>query len=374
MNVSSLNESTAIPPELPDFCDSSTLLDLRDHDKESLSGYFYSRGESNIILTFYPFTVLFGVIANSLFLLVLFRIPEMRTVTNAYLGNLAVADLLIITSVNYQFLGFYLISPQVKTLGYRSSFGMGLNVTIQYTATFTSTTLVFVMTVERYLGICKPLYHRMVMGKCHTFILIAGTWIFGAVFSCILIAPRSYVLVKTCVMWPENEDFKNLPNVIHSRAPIREFYQNMPPIFQLLLFALVMICNTVMYAQIIKKLHERVSQFTQETRQVMQTRNQVARLLIANGTVFFLCYIPFYIFRFNASLLAFSHQKIGFKLTSNQRGVIDWMVVALLMINSIINPVIYSVTNPRYRAAFAQVFCCRGFRRSKGTTFSQDSS
>ena len=374
VNVSSHSELMPILPELPNFCDKSSILDLRDFDKDSLSEYFYSRAESSIILGFYPVTFLFGVIANSLFLLVLFQNQDMRTVTNAYLGNLAVADLLVIFSVDYHFLGFYLFSPQVKTLGYTSSVGMGFNVTIQYMAHFTSIALVFTMTVERYLGICEPFYHRLIARKGRTFTLIAASWIFGALYSCALIAPRSFVLVKTCIIWPDAEAFQNLPNVLYSRQPIHMFYRNMPPILQLFPFSIVMTCNTVMYAHIIKKLHKRVARFTEEMRQIMLVRNQVARLLIANGSVFFLCYIPFYIFRFNEALLMLTQQNYGFKLKPTQIGAFDWVVVFLVSLNSIINPVIYSVTNERYRAAFARVFRSRRLCRKQEATSSIDNT
>ena len=120
-----------------------------------------------------------------------------------------------------------------------------------------------------------------------------------------------------------------------------------------------MICNTCMYFHIIRKLHKRVARFKTKLQSV-QVRNQVARLLIANGIAFFILYIPFYITRFNESLLVLTHQKYGFKLTATQRGAIFRLVACLVTINSIINPIIYGITNQRYHRAFVQVFSCKG--------------
>ncbi len=353
------NEVQTVPSHLSSFCESKTVLDFSTSSDDSLSRYFYSTEESSIILVFYPITFIFGVLANGLFLLVLFRIPEMRTVTNAYLGNLAICDLMLLCSVDYHFLGFYFMSPRVKTLGYNSSFGMGLNVTVQYACHFTSVALLFMVTVERYLGICKPLKHTLVVKKGRTLTLIISTWIFGFAYSCVFVAPRSYVLVKRCVVWPKDEKYNGLPNVLHSRQPIHPFYKTNPPILQVLPFIVVLACNSIMYGLIIKKLHKRVARFTNEMKQVAQIRNQVARLLIINGTIFFFLYTPFYVVRLNDTLLQLTGNNCGFKLTASQKGALDWSVVCLLTINSIINPVIYGITNERYRRAFASVFSCR---------------
>ena len=362
INTSSVSFNDSVELNLPEFCNLSSILDLRSSDEDSISRYFYSTGEIIVILGFYPVTLLIGLVANIAFLLVLLQIPDMRTVTNAYLGNLALADLLLLCSADYHFLIAYFLSPKVKLLPYNYSIGMAINVTIQYMSHFTSIALVFFVTIERYLGICKPLYQGVVVRKGRTCILIVSAWVFGLIYSCAFVAPRSYVLVKTCVLWPEGDKYDDLPTLITSRSPIHPFYKNMPEILQMFPFSFAVICNTCMYWQIVRELHLRVSLFD-ETVQIAKVRNQVARLLIANGVVFFLCYIPFYISRFNDSLLVLTHQNYGFEMSASQRGAVDWMVVCLLTINSIINPIIYGITNQRYRRAFVHVFSCRSLNR-----------
>ena len=354
----SLQDSLAI--NLPEFCKLNSVLDLRSVDEDSLSRYFYNIWEiAIIILGFYPVTLMIGLATNIAFLFVLLLVPEMRTVTNAYLGNLAVADLLVLCSVNYQVLVSYFLSPKVRSLPYNSSIGSAINTTIQYMAHFTSIALVFFMTIERYLGICKPLYLRVVVRKGRTRTLIVSAWVFGLIYSCTLVAPRIYVFVKICVLWPEGDKYDNLPLLITERSPIHPFYENMPQILQIFPFGFVMICNTCMYFHIIRKLYKRVARFKTKLQSV-QVRNQVARLLIANGIAFFILNIPFYITRFNESLLVLTHQKYGFKLTATQRGAIYRLVACFGTINSIINPIIYGITSERYRRAFIQVFSRRG--------------
>ena len=55
-------------------------------------------------------------------------------------------------------------------------------------------------------------------------------------------------------------------------------------------FTLVMIASIIMYALIIRQLSKRVLQFdegNQQGRKITKDRDNVARLLIANGAVFF---------------------------------------------------------------------------------------
>ena len=351
---------------LPEFCNLNSVLDLRSSDEDSISSYFYGTVEVITVLGFYSVTLLFGLVTNVVFLLAILQIPDMRTITNAYLGNLAVADLLALCSVDYHILASYFMSPKVRTMSYNSSIGCAINVTIQYASHFTSIALVFIVTIERYLGICKPLYHHVVSKKGRTCKLIVAAWVFGLIYSCAFVAPRKYVVVKTCVLWPEGEEYDSLPTVITSRSPIHPFYKDLPQILQIFPFAFALMCNICMYYLIIKKLHRRVSRFNQmiHARQIARVRNQIARLVIANGIVFFLCYIPYYIFRFSDGLFELTHQKYGFELTAKQRGVIVRIVVCLATINSIINPIIYGISNQSYRRALGHVFTCRSLNRA----------
>ena len=60
----------------------------------------------------------------------------------------------------------------------------------------------------------------------------------------------------------------------------------------------------------------------------------------------------------NDGLLLATNGEIGFQLSRNEHGALLLSARGLITINSVIHPVIYSVTNPRYRKAFVQVFTC----------------
>ena len=65
---------------------------------EELVQQIYSAAQNSAVIIFfvYPVVILFGLLANFTFLLTVCRVQEMRTVTNFYLANLAVSDIMFI--------------------------------------------------------------------------------------------------------------------------------------------------------------------------------------------------------------------------------------------------------------------------------------
>ena len=110
---------------------------------------------------------------------------------------------------------------------------------------FTSQVLITCVATERFIAICYPLYQQMVGGKSCTRKIIIGSWIFGG-------------------------------NLGHLGGTIS--------------YLLACIVNFLMYANIIITLKRRSSHDLGTSEHNVQYEvNQVARLLITNGAVFFLC-------------------------------------------------------------------------------------
>ena len=222
------------------------------------------------------------------------------------------------------------------------------------------------MTVERYLGICKTFYHRLIIAKGRTVKLIVFAWVFGLASSCAFLGSPAVGMAKTCVLWPESTFYHILPRVLHTFSPPSNpiYTSGMFRILQAIPFTLAMIVTVILYVLIIQKLSKRVSQFdqgNQQGRQISKVRDNVAQLLIMNGIVFFLAYIPFYVNRFNRGLLVITDNRVGYQMTPSTSGIVNWFTVCLATVNSFINPVIYNLTNQRYRRAFIYVFTCKIF-------------
>ena len=351
-------------------CDNASVLDLRNvSDKEIATQFYYSDAEKFVILVFYPCLLAFGLVGNLAFLAVVAKMPSMRTITNNYLANLAVCDIFIICTESYDIFIAYLVSPDVKMTSYNTSYGCSIVFGLLYIGHFTSFWIVIIMSFERYMAICRPLQHRMVAAIGRTKKLILLAWTVGFL-NTVFILPGFSSLRKSCILWPDKVKYNAAPSVLKRCVPLLPFYKSLVFIVQVIPYIITVVLSSCMYYRILKTLNTRLSSTTINNskdrtaalnKQRAETaRNQVARLLIATGVLLILCMAPYYVTRFNDALLYLSDNKFGFRLEQDQYGVLLWVVRGISTINSVINPVIYSVTNRRYRRAFLQVFTCAG--------------
>ncbi|XP_072022958.1 thyrotropin-releasing hormone receptor-like [Amphiura filiformis] len=358
-----MNSTLSLDDDLQ--CSSDAIIDLRFANPKDISAWFYTQADRYIILVCFPLLFIFGVIGNGAFLLVVAFIEEMRTKTNFYLVNLAVADLIFILAEVYENLITHLISPTVKSLSYNTPVGCGLMFTAIFGSHFASVAFMVLLALERYLAICKPLKHRMLVAKRRTLSLVVMAWIFGFIYAVTLVSPHFFVVHKSCIIWPDDEQYANLATVTINCVPIHPAYARFPYLMQSLPYIFALIVCIYMYICIIKNLSTR-SEVTASTagnldfeQKARRVRNQVARLLITNAAVFFGCHLPHFMLRFNDALLIYTNGRVGWKLSQSTWYILFWCNRALGTANSVVNPVIYSATNSRYRQAFWKVFTCR---------------
>ncbi len=88
-----------------------------------------------------------GLVGNFTFLIVLFRVQEMKTVVNVFLGNLAVTDLLYITSALIHCLLFCAPSPVHFRVSLRSSCECTISQFVLILPVFTSAGFVTILNV-----------------------------------------------------------------------------------------------------------------------------------------------------------------------------------------------------------------------------------
>ena len=311
------------------------------------------------ILPVVLFTCLFG---NSAFIFTVVRVTSMRTVTNSYLLHVAISDIIFVTLAIVAYMYSSLTSPVRNDVAYRSFVGCMLVFHPVYTTYFASILLITFVAVDRYCAICKPLKHRAVAGKSRTNKIILFSWISG-IFLGACVTPRYSGFIPHCVEWPDSEEFKHLPKRIYYCSVAHPDIYLLTEILQTVPLFLVMFINIFLYISIFRALGQRPTMATSDNvdnevqrQQSRRIRNQVARLLIINGTVFFLCQTPV---RF-ASLDNILVHITGSGFFTAQQYVFLWVIGrCLLLINSCVNPFIYVATSSFYREAFLQAIGCR---------------
>ncbi|XP_072043207.1 growth hormone secretagogue receptor type 1-like [Amphiura filiformis] len=318
------------------------------------------------ILTTYivPLILTFGLLGNLSFLFTLARVKSMRTITNAYLANLSIADLCFIIFVGVRFIWTMAYSPYVFTNPFNQDAGCILMDGSVYLAYFASNGIVNLVSYERYLAICHPLKYRYFNSKKRTAKMVSITWLLAFAISASM-APDAIRAECIDVLWPDRSQYHNLPRVLYRCESISPIFKNYPIILQVVCFLITFCANVVFYTLIIQALMKRkdVSETMQQESQIQskiqKVNSQVARMLVLNATAFFLCLTPFQFYQLQRVFENLSDGRLDL-LTSDQSSILFWISTILNCINASINPVIYNIVNPRYRRALMKAFgCCR---------------
>ncbi len=328
--------------------------------EEQALQYHYTSYMKFFILVAVPVIAAFGVLGNFALLYVVYRVHEMRTVTNFYLSNLAISDVTLLISSAWSYLWAYLSTPVNFGVGASSSeIGCALGTLVPCACYFASVMLVLLVTFERYMAICHLLVHRMLKGTKWTAGMTMSAWIIALVCACFRLDVNETDTI--CIYWSSANKYGKMAE----KFEVCKLSMNCSWCFRALTvidfgqFALAVIASSYMYAYIIYTLSTRSGINVEHTRSkeqstvILRTRNQIARMLILNGIVFFTCLAPF-------QLINVDHFKIwlcGEPLLGQKTIPFTiWLGRVAMLLNSSVNPLLYNVSNARYRNAFAEAF------------------
>ena len=185
--------------------------------------------------------------------------------------------------------------------------------------------------------------------------LLLTLWIISCLFAGLYVL-RFAKLQHMCVVWPHEEEYSSFPQNIAFCVVVHPHLYVIAELAQILPFYILLPLNVYMYATMIYSLNKRASSnktsLTQDkTLLNSKLRTQVARLLILNGIVFFICQSPVRI----ASIHNISMETFNAPLfTSMQYGIILVIGRTLLFLNSAVNPLIYIACSSFYRKAILE--------------------
>lgn len=353
----------------------SRFLNLEYYSDKNIEILLYTPEDRFVTTILFPIIMTIGVLTNCLFLFTIYRVPSMRTVTNFYLVNLACADLIyiIVTAVNrfYQ----YIWSSELQNgAPWQTSVGCGAIYSIIYFPFFASICLVTIVSVERFLAICYPVSYRNMNNRFHALVMTLTAWITALLLTA-LVAPAWAEQRSYCIIWPYRWQHR-LPKVVHFCNSVKDVFTNIASICQFGIFIVAVVINTFLYSMIIYRLslrgvgeqgksntkHEKQPQQNTNSRRV---RNSVAKMLVINGIVFFVCLTPYQFF----NMYYFVE---GTLLDDSLVYIIGYVGRTLSALNSAVNPIIYGATNPRYRHAFLSAIGCVSKNQDGTMTFDKN--
>lgn len=269
---------------------------------------------------------------------------EMRTITNYFLLNLSVADLLM-SSLNGTF-------NFVSMLNADWPFGAlycSVNNFMAYATVATSVFTLVAISFDRYVAIVRPLHRRNSRKKVRCF--LTSIWLLSAALSSpglIYSATeakryRSGRMRTVCfLLWPDG------------RYPFSAADYAYNIVFLVLTYGVPMIVMVVCYTLMGRELwgSQSIGEHTQRQHESVRAKKKVVRMFIAVVAIFGICWLPYHMFYVYAyhwpeitSAPLVPHLYLGFY----------WLAMA----NSMVNPIIYYWMNRKFRHYFQAAMCCQ---------------
>lgn len=319
--------------ELTSFNCCTTADTRNDRNSLTLDDSTKLVGVQVILILAYSTIILFGVTGNSLVIYVVYKFKNLRTVTNFFIVNLAVADLL----VNTLCLPFTL----VYTLYGEWKFGQVLCFMLpcaQGMAVHVSTITMNVIALDRHRSIVYHMETKMSKDMCAVVIVI--TWAVSALLASPLAIFREY---GTFDLSPD-ESIQVCTEKWTGSSMNGSIYSILALLVQ---YGLPLAIISVAYIRIWNKLKKTCGGRNDRH----QRRKKTTKMLLIMVVVFAVSWLPFHAFQLAVDIDSTVLYMKDFKLLFTV-----FHIVA--MCSTFVNPILYGWMNNNYRTAFLSVCKC----------------
>lgn len=321
----------ASPPNLSDHLMYDGFEQLNESDvRANRTDHSLNKTSTVVITCMYFLVCAVGLCGNALVIYVILRYAKMKTVTNIYILNLAVADVLFM-------LGLPFIAIQLALVHW--PFGPVLCrvvMTVDSLNQFTSIFCLMVMSIDRYLAVVHPIKSTKWRKPRTAKTINVAVW--GASLMVNLpIVIYSGIITKhdgcfCTIVWPEPE----------------EAYYTAFMIYTFILgFFLPLLVISLCYIFIIAKVKSSGIRVGSTKRK--RSERRVTRMVSIVVAVFVLCWLPFYVFNVTSVTGTVS-------TTPVLRSTFAFVVV-LGYANSCANPILYAFLSENFKKSFQNVLC-----------------
>lgn len=314
-----------------------------------------------VLIALQSLVFIVGLIGNALVCIAVYRNKSMRTVTNYYIVNLAVADFLVIL----------ICLPPTVVWDVTETWFMGLILcrVVLYSQTVSVAVSVMTLTfisLDRWYAICYPLQFRSTTSRAKNSIIII--WITSLVFD----LPE--------LIYLNIQDTLEIKSIIYFDTCVPTWGPDYESIFQgakfILLYFLPLGLMSIAYYQIVRVLwksdnipgHSEVEKFNPEaeingrtrrltigttnstTESQIVSRRKAAKMLVVVVSMFAACYFPVHLL----SIVRTIWDVPQTEATATLSNFCHFLVFA----NSAINPIIYNLMSKKFRGEFMKIYCC----------------
>uniref|UniRef100_A0A8C3XHY9 Orexin receptor type 2 n=1 Tax=Cyanoderma ruficeps TaxID=181631 RepID=A0A8C3XHY9_9PASS len=354
------------------------LTPSSDYDDEEFlrylwKEYLHPKEYEWALISGYIVVFIVALIGNVLVCLAVWKNHHMRTVTNYFIVNLSLADILVTITC--------LPATLVVDITETWFFGQTLCKVIPYLQTVSVSVSVLTLSciaLDRWYAICHPLMFKSTAKRARNSIIII--WI----LSCIIMIPQAIVMECSSV-FPGLANKTTLFTVCDEHWGAEVYPKMYHTCFFLVTYMAPLCLMVLAYLQIFRKLwcrqipgtssvvqkkwkpqqpsaqprglgqstKSKISAVAAEIKQI-RARRKTARMLMVVLLVFALCYLPI-------SILNVLKRVFGmFNHADDRETVYAWFTFShwLVYANSAANPIIYNFLSGKFREEFKAAFSC----------------
>lgn len=317
----------------------------------------FTQNNNNLIYYFVPiYAILFflGTFGNGLVIISIFRSTRLRTVTNTYLLNIAIADFLLLLSIPF------LIITILANGWIFGNILCKMYYNFIHINQYVSSLLLAALSFDRYLAVCHPIRAIEFRTRTKCVLIIAGCWLISILFLCptwvfATVTSERYVLwkgyrVEKCVI-----DF---PSIIFTIPPeiVFTYYA-----FLLgFLFPVSMI--TTFYILVLVRLNNIRRKHRSELKQ--RAHRKVTRIVLAVITAYFICWVPYWFLQIFITIdplinsLRLNHSILPASSSMRFLRELTHLTTIIGYANNCLNPVLYVFLSESFREEYLFVLKC----------------
>ncbi|XP_032897239.1 nociceptin receptor [Amblyraja radiata] len=310
------------------FDENDTLL--LDHWSDNGTDFMVDWSDATKIATtvIYLFICIVGLVGNCLVMFVIVRYTKMKTATNIYIFNLAVADALELITLPFQatdaLLGFWPFGNVLCKLA----------ISIDYYNMFTSILTLTVMSVDRYIAVCHPVKALDMRTPYNAKVVNVCIWVLASVIG-----------IPAMVMGSAEMENKQIECLLVHPQPHAYWKPTIEIAVFLFSFVIPVCVITVCYTLMLRRLRRvRVLSGSKEKDRNLR---RITRMVMVVVAVFVVCWTPV-------------HVLVLVQVVCNREILTimpSWhFCVALGYANSSLNPVLYAFLDENFKRCFKE-FC-----------------
>uniref|UniRef100_A0A3B5MB38 Opioid receptor, delta 1b n=1 Tax=Xiphophorus couchianus TaxID=32473 RepID=A0A3B5MB38_9TELE len=296
------------------------------------------------ITALYSLVCVVGLLGNVLVMYGVIRYTKMKTATNIYIFNLALADALATSTLPFQSAKYLMSTWPFGELLCKAV------IAIDYYNMFTSIFTLTMMSVDRYIAVCHPVKALDFRTPAKAKLINVCIWILS-----------SAVGVPVMIMAVTKGYFRNTACTL--RFPKPEWYWDTVMKICVFIFAFVVpvLVITICYGLMILRLKN--VRLLSGSKEKDRNLRRITRMVLVVVAAFIICWTPIHIFIIVKTMVEINHK--------NLLVVASWhLCIALGYANSSLNPMLYAFLDENFKRCFND-FCLPYRSRSEQSSFSR---